>query len=448
MKRIILTESQFTYLIESVSLNDIYNKYYSNIDEDIFYRIIQSDPTYNELKPQKMGKYGKWLLNLYNSNNLKLEDLYKAKEYLTIFVKYYNVIEDRDINHYKSLVDLYNVVKTYMDNNNISTSHNDEIRNIKEGAEKVYEDNDWMIIIPHTKEASCYYGKGTQWCTAADSSYNYFDNYNDQGNLYINIDKRTNEKYQFHFETDSFMDETDSPIDFPIVENIPITNGAIKWYINNVEDGKKIQQVKNIILENESGVLYLMKYMNDELWNLYVDDEFIVGDIVHNENNDGYEYYGYELEKYGYTSLINANKKEVLICYDKEDGNYQLVGSNYETINDVCGDDYYSIIETIDSHGTYELLAIPSCIRLYRKTNANYLSAKEIGYDVVAIPTNNGLYDLVQTNSGEVIEDVRPEEGDYFDIDDDDQYPRIYAIDMDGNQIEINVEDFSINYLW
>ena len=67
-----------------------------------------------------------------------------------------------------------------------------------------------MIIVPHTEEASCYYGKGTQWCTAANNGNNMFEYYNDNGNLYININKLTHEKYQFHFETDSFMDETDS----------------------------------------------------------------------------------------------------------------------------------------------------------------------------------------------------------------------------------------------
>lgn len=73
VKTIILTESQANnvkslifeqYLIEA-TLDDIYTKYYSNIPQDEFWQIIKADPTYNEQKSQKMGKYGKWLLNLY-----------------------------------------------------------------------------------------------------------------------------------------------------------------------------------------------------------------------------------------------------------------------------------------------------------------------------------------------------------------------------------------------
>jgi hypothetical protein len=156
-----------------------------------------------------MGKYGKWLLSIYQKGKLKLEDLYKASEYLSTFKLYSNKIEQKDINQYGSLQDLYRVVKPYIDNPHQATSKSDEIRRIKDGAEKAYEDEKWLVIIPHTKEAAIEYGKGTQWCTAATKSNNYFDFYNEDGNLYINILKGTNKKYQFHFESNQFMDVND-----------------------------------------------------------------------------------------------------------------------------------------------------------------------------------------------------------------------------------------------
>ena len=79
-------------LLLEATLDDIYTKYYSNIPQDEFWQIIKADPTYNEQKSQKMGKYGKWLLNLYKQGKLKNEDLYKATDYLSYFVKYYNKI--------------------------------------------------------------------------------------------------------------------------------------------------------------------------------------------------------------------------------------------------------------------------------------------------------------------------------------------------------------------
>ena len=51
-------------LLLEATLDDIYTKYYSNIPQDEFWQIIKADPTYNEQKSQKMGKYGKWLRNL------------------------------------------------------------------------------------------------------------------------------------------------------------------------------------------------------------------------------------------------------------------------------------------------------------------------------------------------------------------------------------------------
>ena len=236
-KIITITESQmFDLILEAATIQDIYQKYYSNIPEDIFQEIISADPTYNPQNPQKMGKYGKWLLNLYKQNKLKTEDLYKATDYLSYFVKYYNRIENKDINKISDLPSLFNVIRPFKEaednGEEMATSKSDEIRKIKEDAEKFYEDDTWLVIVPHSQEASCYYGKNTQWCTAATDSYNMFNQYYSKGLLYININKKTNKKYQFHFETNSFMDETDTPINSPITKTIGLSNGLVQSYAN------------------------------------------------------------------------------------------------------------------------------------------------------------------------------------------------------------------------
>lgn len=223
-------------LLLEATLDDIYTKYYSNIPQDEFWQIIKADPTYNEQKSQKMGKYGKWLLNLYKQGKLKNEDLYKATDYLSYFVKYYNKIAEKDINKLPDLPSLYNVIKPYKEASDngeeIATSKSDEVRRIKEDAEKVFEDNQWLVVVPHTQEASCYYGKNTQWCTAATDSYNMFNHYNYKGPLFINIRKTDGKKFQFHFETNSFMDETDRPIHTPIAKTIGLTTNLVQYYIS------------------------------------------------------------------------------------------------------------------------------------------------------------------------------------------------------------------------
>lgn len=220
-----ITESVVKYLMEAaMNINDIYEKYYNDIPQNYFTKIIQSDPTWNPQKQDKMGKYGKWLLSLYKNGNLKMEDLYKATEYLTYFNKYINKIEVKDINKYQTLPSLFSVVEAFIkadrEGEEVATSKSDEIRKFKKDAKKVYEDSNWLILTPLTKEAAIYYGKNTEWCTAASQGENYFNYYNNQGPLYINIDKRNNTKYQFHFESGQYMDATDRSIGNPIAQTI------------------------------------------------------------------------------------------------------------------------------------------------------------------------------------------------------------------------------------
>lgn len=41
----------------------------------------------------------------------------------------------------------------------------------------------WKVIIPKSKEASCKYGAGTQWCVAATKTRNYFNDYFNDSNV-------------------------------------------------------------------------------------------------------------------------------------------------------------------------------------------------------------------------------------------------------------------------
>lgn len=211
-------------LSEAASIQDIHAKYYSDIPDKDFNAIIQADPTWKSDKPDKMGKFGKWILNLYKKNLVKVEDLYKVKEDLTLFVKYYNRIEDKDINHYQDTHSLASAVEPFREaqdkGEEMATSNSDEVRKAKAGAKKVYEDGQWLVLNPTTKEAAIYYGKNTRWCTAATSSNNMFDQYNDEGPLYIIIDKAKNVKYQFHFESGQYMDEKDKQLAEPVLRTI------------------------------------------------------------------------------------------------------------------------------------------------------------------------------------------------------------------------------------
>jgi hypothetical protein len=61
--------------------------------------------------------------------------------------------------------------------------------------------------------ASCELGSGTAWCTATGQTDSWFKQYINDGPIYIIINKSdSKDKYQFSFETHSFMDRNDLDI--------------------------------------------------------------------------------------------------------------------------------------------------------------------------------------------------------------------------------------------
>ena len=229
-KVIIINENQYNklknlYLTEAaLSIDDVYNKYYQSVDREVFNAAVAADPTsYNQEEVVKVGNFVKWILKLYTNGSWKPGDSYETRDLLTKFIKYKFKLplEKRDINRYNSIGGLYSLIQT-LEGQGVKSQK--EIK--REGAEVVYEDSEWKIVIPHTEETSCIYGANTRWCTAGRED-NMFDYYNKKGPLYININKITGDKYQFHFESDSFMDAEDDDIS---PKEIGLSDGALEYY--------------------------------------------------------------------------------------------------------------------------------------------------------------------------------------------------------------------------
>ena len=238
-KKVLFSESVITRIISESLLeataSEIHGKYYQDVPEQDYRQLVFADPTSNQQK-DKMGKYGKWILNLYKQGKLKVGDVPELRDSLSYFDKFKNRIEKKDINQYHSVPELFNSVKQFMENPNQAASKSDELRKTKQqGAEKVYEDEEWLVVVPKTEQAACLYGKGTKWCTAATDGSNMFEYYNNSGPLYININKKTGRKYQFHFQAEQFMDEQDNPIGRNIPEKIGMTQGLYDFYGSDPE---------------------------------------------------------------------------------------------------------------------------------------------------------------------------------------------------------------------
>jgi len=126
------------------------------------------------------NKYLNFIGNVVNPNNFDT-DMSKLESLLERFSTIGPNLPIKDINQYKTIEQLKNVIDEY--NNKIR-------REVKsdEQSDLVYEDDDMVVIQPKTYEASCKYGAGTKWCTTSTKSH--FDNHNKNGKLFYFIDKK------------------------------------------------------------------------------------------------------------------------------------------------------------------------------------------------------------------------------------------------------------------
>lgn len=202
---------------EQILLEDIaaVRKRFPNISDEDFNKILELDPTYRE-GSNSVGKYTKWLLNIYNKNKFEIRS--HITDLLQQFEEKRNSLENKDIGQFKSINELET---TLAETDMPELSRRQQLRKtqkavskaeVNKDAEKIFDNNTWEIWIPKTYEASCKLGQNTRWCTASTSNRYYYNYYTEKGNLYILINKQTGEKYQFHFETNSFMNASDYSI--------------------------------------------------------------------------------------------------------------------------------------------------------------------------------------------------------------------------------------------
>jgi len=236
------------FLLEYVEISDIYNKYYGDIDSITFNKIIEADPT-TILSKNKIGKYSKWLLSLYKSNNLKLEDLYKATEYLTLFNSFQHKLLVKDINKINTLPELYKLVEIYDDKKEeVEFTNEDEQKLIGE-FKQVFKNSKYRIIIPLTLKASEYFGKGTEWCTIyPDNFKRYTKNQNpnnlDRNALYILYTENPDDRLQFHFKSRQFMHIGDGDIN--IKDFFKNNKDIFEFFNKNIENINKYIKPKDI----------------------------------------------------------------------------------------------------------------------------------------------------------------------------------------------------------
>jgi len=183
-----------TYIITSLNKADVCEGVKSaerryldtnKVDPATFYDMVKQDPT-----PQK--KYIEWLLGEYVNANYMKSHFEDARELLVKFEELTKkgLIQNKDIYTYT-----FDKLKTAVEDAEKLTTKSELKRLHKKDIRVVQDDAEYLIIVPLTKEAAIYYGKGTRWCTSA-RTHNAFDQYADRGYvLYYIIPKDDSGKY-------------------------------------------------------------------------------------------------------------------------------------------------------------------------------------------------------------------------------------------------------------
>jgi len=166
---------------ESVD-QELFDKHKNEIVEKLIAQFEDFDPTANK-------QYMPYLLNWYvNSGEIgsyafpNLEDARSTlKESLIMYYKLRERIPERyrDIGQYSSASDFMNGVQA------LQSQYGKKEKLPTGEYKKIYESEFGTAYWPLDQEAACYLGQGTQWCTAATYSDNYFDQYNEVGGLII-----------------------------------------------------------------------------------------------------------------------------------------------------------------------------------------------------------------------------------------------------------------------
>lgn len=193
--------------------------------------------------------YLKWLDSVKNQE--PVEDIVPA---LMAFDKNKQRLQQKDISFYKTTAQLRQTLE------NIGTSKTQQEKTLKSNeTTKIGQFGEWIIIMPHTKESSCQWGKGTTWCTAATQSGNLFLNYAGRKKsdiiLYYLIKKGADPKV-----------DPDSKISIGFVNGKPIMDGkAGGLTVNAKNNGMNEQKLRTAIGSQYENIMKALETHSNSL---------------------------------------------------------------------------------------------------------------------------------------------------------------------------------------
>jgi hypothetical protein len=271
-----LAESLALYenLLSEAKIDDV-KKRYPNFSNCI--------SLFKDVKPKYLDWVGKQISLGGGLTNEKLEEIFATDEIAKDAVLTYvenkiqllkkfdefselGLIQNKDIGRYKNWDDLKNLISSHESKYNERQKQKIE----KKSAIKIYEDNNYLLVQPTSKEASQYYGKNSKWCISATESHNYYDDYSSRGIKFVFlIDKNKNDKDAVAYNPEIV---TENILGFEIFDSgdNPITYERLKTkypdnIIKKLEDFTGIGKSFNILFQNDKCYVYSPKTYPDEV---------------------------------------------------------------------------------------------------------------------------------------------------------------------------------------
>ena len=223
----------------------------------------------------------------------------------------------RDINQYENP----EFIKYLMDIVDSKKSAREIEKELKSQVEKIYEDEDVLVVRPMSYAASCYYGANTKWCTTTKGSSGYFDKHFSNGKLYYFLNKKTNVKSALFIDNDRKVEVYDS-----------------SDRLINLDDLRKEFPQQTDLIDELSGVGSFIKILRDYARGNASRNELYSDPLISDTIPE---------EPLGQTRLI--------IEFDNDDKFLETIGLNEDDIwfaNMI--NSYYSDYEFMDSYQTKE----------------------------------------------------------------------------------------------
>lgn len=151
-----------TILLKEGRRQDLEKKYAEKFSEDELSAILS-----NSVLQDTNYKYADFVLkNL--TKNPSFDDIDVAIDLINDFHRFQSNLEKKDINQYGSFEELDLVLS--------EPKNKDKEKRLEGEVEKIYEDNDFIVIRPLSLPASCKYGAGTKWCVTQKNA-DHFQRY-------------------------------------------------------------------------------------------------------------------------------------------------------------------------------------------------------------------------------------------------------------------------------